>query len=393
MKKRNAHQLAIKFIWSIIIICLFFWWWNFAEIINTETLIWWIDAIEKASTDREKFDEMILHFCWAITKWNEDIYDSHQSLFVYYICKNQPNPNKVETYKLDPTFDQNKWFSENAKTSYTRFIEDDEGNKINELDINLPSMYYNTEDYIQTLFDIIIGSYTSIYQANVYGYINNPDKTIEENIHDNFANKYFKIDPEENTYIKFCATDDEKYKYPKTCKKLKEYFYGAWNLINSNEENYLNDKNIYKTYETNKESCTEKNSKNNIIPCWLYGWETKYFTKLVYNELMFYALFVDYYSYLLQNKSDFKNWDVIEFQKKLANNQNRIQDMINNIETSREAIQTTIKMLKEIQYTFPIHIGFLMYSEDIYKFTTSMNKTLTPIYTLHDILRNVQKTD
>ncbi|HCY21608.1 TPA: hypothetical protein DIC40_07350 [Patescibacteria group bacterium] len=88
-------------------------------------------------------------------------------------------------------------------------------------------MYYNTEDYIQTLFDIIIGSYTSIYQANVYGYINNPDKTIEENIHDNFANKYFKIDPEENTYIKFCATDDEKYKYPKTCKKLKEYFYGA----------------------------------------------------------------------------------------------------------------------------------------------------------------------
>jgi hypothetical protein len=35
----------------------------------------------------------------------------------------------------------------------------------------------------------------------------------------------------------------------------------------------------------------------------------------------------------------------------------------------------------------------LMYSEDIYKFVWNMNKTLTPIYTLQDILRNVQKPD
>jgi hypothetical protein len=163
----------------------------------------------------------------------------------------------------------------------------------------------------------------------------------------------------------------------------------------------LNDENIFKAYtkernsysKEKKEYCLETNSNRNSLTCGLYGNEIKYFIDLVYNELLFYALFVDYYSYLLQNKSDFKNWDIIEFQTKLTKNQKRVETMAMNFEKSREAIQTTIKILKELQYSFPIHIGFLLYSEDIYKFTNGMNKTLTPIYTLHDILRNVQKTD
>ena len=70
---------------------------------------------------------------------------------------------------------------------------------------------------------------------------------------------------------------------------------------------------------------------------------------MVYNELIFYALFVEYYSYLLENKSDFKNTDTTDFQKKLKNNQKRIQKMSNNIGASREAIKTTIKMAAIIQ--------------------------------------------
>ncbi len=114
------------------------------------------------------------------------------------------------------------------------------------------------------------------------------------------------------------------------------------------------------------------------------------FISLVYNELMYYSLFIEYYSYLLQSKSEFKNWDVKNFSDKVVNNKNRVSEMYNNIDASRKAIQTSIQILKEAQYTFPIHIWFLMYSEDIYKFVWNMNKTLTPIYTLQDIFKNVQ---
>lgn len=382
MKKLTIYQQIYKTLLSILTIWIFFLWYNIAEnIINTEILITWIDDVSEDIPDSKKFENMVNNFCDAV--WTAEGYDSSQSIFVYYVCK------KAET---KPDFNTNKWFSENKTTSYINFITDNEWNNINSLDNYLPSLYYDTEKYIQILFDTIIGSYTSIYQANIYGYANNPDKTTEELIHENFAKKHFKIDKKE--YIEICSTEKEEYKYPKTCKKLKEYFYWAKNLINSNTENYLNDQNIYKNLPKDKlwDTCF-MDKKQNIISCGIYWWNISYFTNMVYNELMFYALFVEYYWYLLQNKSDFKNRDITEFQKKLAKNQNRIQTMVNNLNSSREAINTTIKMLKELQYSFPIHIGFLMYTENIYRFTSSMNKTLTPIYTLHDILRNVQKTD
>jgi hypothetical protein len=386
MQKNKTYQK--KILGTITTIALFFWWWNFAQTIDTEILIDWIDKIEDASTDRQKFDVMIDRFCSAIKNNN----NAKQSLFVYQICK----------YKDANFFTYtDKWFSEEDKTSYIKFIENDEGKKINALDYELPWFYSNTEDYIEEVFDLILGSYTSIYQASIYGYATDPEKSIEENIHENFAKTYFSRSKKEGDYIKICSTENPKDDHPKTCKKLKEYFYWARNLLNSNSENYINDENIFKAYtkernsysKEKKEYCLETNSNRNSLTCGLYGNEIKYFIDLVYNELLFYALFVDYYSYLLQNKSDFKNWDIIEFQTKLTKNQKRVETMAMNFEKSREAIQTTIKILKELQYSFPIHIGFLLYSEDIYKFTNGMNKTLTPIYTLHDILRNVQKTD
>jgi hypothetical protein len=71
---------------------------------------------------------------------------------------------------------------------------------------------------------------------------------------------------------------------------------------------------------------------------------------------MFYSIFVEYYSYLLQNKSHFKNRNEKSFDKQIINNQNRVSELYDNIQTSKEAIQISIKMLKELQYTFPIHI-------------------------------------
>jgi hypothetical protein len=66
--------------------------------------------------------------------------------------------------------------------------------------------------------------------------------------------------------------------------------------------------------------------------------------------------------------------------------------MRQNLSDSRKAVKTSIRLLKELQMTFPMHIGLLMYTEAINTFVQSFNKTLIPIYTLWDIFRNVQDT-
>lgn len=369
---------------SSITIGLLFLWISFTSALDTTTLITSsINTLEEKETDRNKFNKIIEYFCdeikwYQMTYW-EVTYKSNQSLFVYTLCKDK------ET--ID--FSKNPGLSEEKNTSYIQIKTDDNGNESNTLDKHLPWLYYNTEKYIQTLFDTIIGSYTSIKQSYIYWYANSSDLSIEEMIHKNFMQEYFQ--QTNGNYIEICATDKE-YQYTKTCKKLKDYFYGARNLINSNSENYLNDENIYKAFRSNEKLC-ENNDKKDIIACGLYGYDIKSFINTVYNEFLFYSLFVEYYSYLLESNLDFKNIDNTPFDEKIANNKNRVQTMVDNLATSRDAIQTTIKSLKELQYTFPIHIGFLMYTEDIYKFTSALNKTLTPIYTLHDILRNVQKTE
>jgi hypothetical protein len=223
-KKQNLSKENI--IGTITIIALFFWWWNFAQTIDTEILIDWIDKIEDASTDRQKFDVMIDHFCSAIKNNNNA---NNHFLSIKYVN------TKMQISWITYT---NKWFSEEDKTSYIKFIENDEGKKINALDYELPWFYSNTEDYIEEVFDLIIGSYTSIYQASIYGYATDPEKSIEENIHENFAKTYFSRSKKEGDYIKICSTENPKDDHPKTCKKLKEYFYWARNLLNSNSENY-----------------------------------------------------------------------------------------------------------------------------------------------------------
>lgn len=367
---KNFYKLFI----SILLISTFFWWYWFlqttkANNIDINNLIKGIDAVDTVkNTDKDNFGNMINFFCEAMKNQTIDWSLPQESIFLYNICKYK---DKIDFFKIE-------WFGDDEKKSYIKFKEDVDGNPVNQLTKWLPDFYKETEGFIQELFDKIIGSYISIYQANIYWYINDPKKS---DFTQHFSKQYFSYWP--NTFIDICATD-KHYGYPKTCKKLKEYFYAARNIINSNADNILNDENIYKAYE---------NWQKNTITNWLYWGNIDSFINLIYNELMYYGLFVEYYSYLLQNKSEFKNRNVKNFNDKIANNQNRIWEMYDNIESSRKAIQTSIKILKEIQYTFPIHIWFLMYSEDIYKFVWNMNKTLTPIYTLQDIFRNVQKPD
>ncbi len=374
MRKKPFQKVIKNLLISITMILIFSHWLSFGQYSAAlGNLISGLDKVDTRKSDKQSFEEAIGSFCDAMSSINiEWSFNANESLFLYYICNYVKKTNNFKK----------QWFKENPANSYIKFEEDNEWRQINTLTRNLPDFYKDTEEYTKKLFDKIIWSYVSIYQAAIYWYVKDPNKS---DFTEYFSIKYFSFG---NDFINICA-NDKPYSYPKTCKKIKDYFYWARNLINTNDDNILNDENIFKEYQTS--SCLS--NKNNLIPCWLYWWGMEKFVWLIYNELMFYSIFVEYYSYLLQNKSHFKNRNEKSFDKQIINNQNRVSELYDNIQTSKEAIQISIKMLKELQYTFPIHIWFLMYSEDIYKFNWSIVKLLTPIDVLQHTFRNVQKKD
>lgn len=359
MKKNFSKNISKKAFISILVILLFshsFWFWQ----IQISTLIEWANSVDTKNSDKESFEAVINSFCKAMFSLEEA--KPSESIFLYYICNHVKQTDNFE-----------EWIKENPSTSYIKFTKDNDGNEVNRLTKWLPDFYEKTEDYIKNIFDKIIWSYITIYQAAIFWHVNEKEKT---NFTEYFSEKYFTY---WDGFINICATDKD-YKYPKTCKKLKDYIHWARNLVNSNE-NILNDENIY------------KNKKSDIIKSWLYWWNMEKFIDLVYNELIFYSLFVDYYSYLLQTKSYFKNWNEQNFDIKINKNQERVIKLYNDIDASNKAIEISIKILKEIQYSFPIHIWFLMYSEDIYTFNWNFIKILKPLDILQHTFRNVQKKE
>jgi hypothetical protein len=119
------------------------------------------------------------------------------------------------------------------------------------------------------------------------------------------------------------------------------------------------------------------------------------YLNLVYNEFLHYALFVKYYNHVILNNPNLapakekKDYTMaVDYLKNNAYEFNR------EVNASQRAISLGIKMLREIDVTFPLHVGFMMYQEDLlYLRDKSLYKIVTPFYTLYGKLRNVQTKD
>jgi len=334
------------------------------------------------------FTNAIDKFCEAMTSWepmwvNNLTYNAKNSIFMYRLCTDN-NPNLSIT--------RWPWLTDAAETSYVQFEDDKDGNKIDVLKNQLPNVYQKTEEYIQTLFDTIAESYTTIYQASIYGKKWDDSQTNSKLIEE-FSQMYLSDagNPSPMKYISLCATD-QKYSYPKTCDKLTNYLKNANNSLNSSS-NILNTTTLYNDRSTSKNTnCDPNNPEYNTISCGLYENDMTKFVNLVYNELFFYTSFVQYYVYILNTQDRFKANNQDDDIENNRQREDRISLMTENLSNSREATKIGIKLLKELQMTFPIHIWLLMYTEAINTFVQNFNKTLIPIYTLWDIFRNVQDT-
>gem|GEM_PF-309312 len=249
----------------------------------------------------------------------------------------------------------------------------------------------NTIDYnylFLTTIKSVLNDRTNIAISRLYG-LQNPS---EED--DNIINEYIA------QYFQTTAKIAEQKSYPKTYNKMKDYIKGARKLLKS-------------TYLINTKKTTQEDSISTLSSSNLCLWRSIFTSgkdestqckkpqdyddqisiiNILYNELFFYTLFSGFYEQYLTDITTPSNNDSQETAeiKKLLSQSHITQD---NITILIQSTNLTIKELLKIQSSFPIHIGFLLYQEDLYRLRKNISNIYLPFHQLHYKLENVQSKD
>lgn len=180
------------------------------------------------------------------------------------------------------------------------------------------------------------------------------------------------------------CTEDSVY-YKSTCKTLKNYMVDARNLLTNTKVI-----DIEKLQELSEIADCENDPDKNILYCGLLWTNSEYkFLNVVYNEYFWYKLFMSYYVFYL-DKTNILYDENSKFMDNREDNMEKVSLVQDQLSKSKQAITLSLRSLTEMMYSFPIHIGFLMYQEDAKYFLENASKMYTPIRTLYDKLRNVQ---
>ena len=81
------------------------------------------------------------------------------------------------------------------------------------------------------------------------------------------------------------------------------------------------------------------------------------YLNLVYNEFLYYALFVKYYNYIILNNPNLAPLEKQEdYQSSVDYLKNNAYEFNREVNASQKAISIGMKMLSEIDVTFPLHV-------------------------------------
>ena len=195
---------------------------------------------------------------------------------------------------------------------------------------------------------------------------------------------------DENFLIKICDPSNKQY-YTKSCKYLSNYMKKANQLLIKTKV-----VDVKKLTEQNKNFDCDNKFSENILYCGLLGSDNNLsdnFLNLIYNEYLWYRLFMEYYSTNLSTNPDLSNLISNSNAEKLKDNKEKIIWLQQNNTKIKKALSDSLRTLSEIAQTFPLHIWFTMYQENANIFMKELSKIYPPIRTLADKLKNVQKTD
>lgn len=344
-------------------------------------IAWEISTIRQTTTNLQDKKEIIQAFCSKIKNKNfsqNQKFPSNQSLFLAILC----NHNGVSAkYFQEETFNYLKkdkaWSSDLLSYKTAKFEK------------SCQSEYKENCNIAQLTDEIMTQLFSELFtlkQAQIFWVTSfNIGNTAEIN---NEINKYvlekYAIPTEWKKW--FCWWNGDT-SYPKTCSVLKKQmkaFIPTIQKFKLLETAPLYDAAKEKNQTSPFKPCQndKKNSPYDIVLCGTLG-ETdnglKPFINMLYNELTRYLTFTTYYEWILNERA------VVD---------EITEDEINQIGATQEKLlfltNETLSDLVNLSTTYPIHIGLLIYQEDLLRFRDRLSKTVTPFYTLYHKLRNVQ---
>ena len=101
-----------------------------------------------------------------------------------------------------------------------------------------------------------------------------------------------------------------------------------------------------------------------------------------------------YYEYQLEHNTVWLHFTTYDsYEEAIYTNMQKVEQARDQVAASKQAISDSMRTLSIIDYSLPIHVGFLMYQEDASFFLKNIWKVFTPMKTLSDKLQNVQDAD
>lgn len=338
------------------------------------------DLEAKVSFAHQK--DIISHFCTTLYTQDillinnsQDIYNPKQSFFVHVLCKPFSSASDLDTS------DNDDYFKKDTRDSFG--VVGRKIGTINACDSRYGMQYCNIVTQFSRVYNDIIGDYIDIQQAQIYGATQSSDTPTKKA--EDYVAKYFAW---------FIICPNQKCTYPDTQKRLVGYIKNAQSLLDDLD---IIDYKKLMNQKTDTCSFAPKKTSYRHVVCGLHAADVVQYTnflQLAYNEQFFYHLFLRYLAHVANTDITFLPADIRSDVEKTAMARISLQQSIdNNIQRSTDALETSLRMLQEMRVTFPLHITLLFYYEDLKKLRQELVKIVTPLYTLYDKLRNVQKKD
>ncbi len=308
---------------------------------------------------------------------DSDYFDANQSIFLTLLCD---NVGKGQNFTFINRTENDSILKKRAFSDFNIYNYNMED--INYCDSKTNMNWCDFPKHLPKMFNEIINDYFNIWQARIYGI-----KWFQEKINPIISANEFS---DENFLIKICDPSNKQY-YTKSCKYLSNYMKKANQLLIKTKV-----VDVKKLTEQNKNFDCDNKFSENILYCGLLGSDNNLsdnFLNLIYNEYLWYRLFMEYYSTNLSTNPDLSNLISNSNAEKLKDNKEKIIWLQQNNTKIKKALSDSLRTLSEIAQTFPLHIWFTMYQENANIFMKELSKIYPPIRTLADKLKNVQKTD
>lgn len=382
----RSKSLRNTLLWGLPLLALFFLWsctfaLSFSEQVSVPLFSWTTEYITRilnySSFDNEfvmskltrddRLQAIINAFCTSalLAQWlhTDDgfVYNANSSVFVYLLCVHSDSS-----------------FADFFSPELTSSLQTTSFSKLSIPHSNLSLAH----TYVGPLFAKIVNEYFNVRQAWIYG-MQTPytsQLSFEDQIN-SFTADYF------GPNIKICTkkANTDPYVFDKTCTYMKDYLKNVKKNLNSLE--LLDIKKIYTTYDKRNLTVCKEASKNdgsyNLLTCGLLNipWEKTLwsFVNLIYNEYLYYTLFVKYYSNRLLQEPSMGDDRLVA-----------AQSMENDLQRSKDAMTMSLRMLRDAHMNFPLHIWFLMYWEDVRRFGSEIAKIASPINLLYKEFTHIQ---